>query len=772
MPRRKSTDRQLRLLDSPIDQTPRPVAVVAVDRPIDRTYSYGVPERLRERLGPGCRVRVPFGRNEKIVEGMCVSVTEEIVETTLRNVEELLDDRPLLGPTLLELGQWISRYYCCPLGVTLPALVPAPARDQAGRRKARFAVACVGAASVADEKKSPKQQAVLEALWAGGQGGLPVGELTAAAGVTEAPVRSLAKRGWVRVETRFIDDEEASQPEVVDPPFELTPDQGLALEQIAAAIDEGVFRAILLFGVTGSGKTEVYVRAIRAAIGRGQQAILLVPEIALTAQTAQRLSSRFRRAAVLHASLSAAARGRAWRAIEAGKIDIVIGTRSAVFAPLPNPGLIVVDEEHEGSYKNLAAPRYNTRDVATKRAQLESIPIVLGSATPSLETWLNCRRQEHFHRVDLPSRVLGLPMPKVELVDMRQQRRGRDPGAVLLSAQLESALGRTVDVGQQAVLLLNRRGYSNVLACRMCGHVVACVHCRASMVYHRKDPRLICHHCHRQLPVPGFCQVLGCGGPLRPMGMGTERVADEVARKLPRARIARMDSDAIAEAGPGTRGADGMGRYTRFLNDFAAGRVNVLIGTQMIGKGLDFPLVTLVGIINADTALGMPDFRAAERTFQLVAQVAGRAGRSELPGRVIVQSFYPQEPALQKALTHDYAGFAEIELASRQRTNLPPVSRMARIVLSDPSSQRASAAAAEIAERAQALAQRENLPLQVLPPAPAAIERVRDRFRFEVKLLTPTAGHLQAIMDLLRGHKALSPRVRHVMIDVDPVSLL
>ena len=546
-----------------------------------------------------------------------------------------------------------------------------------------------------------------------------------------------------------------------EPTFDLNAAQRNAIERIDAWAAEKLFRVVLLFGVSGSGKTEVYIRAMRSVLERGRQAILLVPEIALTTQIVDRLASRFRSVAVIHSGLTGVQRSLTWSAIARGEKRVVIGTRSAVFAPCPNLGLIVVDEEQEGSYKNQQAPRFNTRDVAIKRAQLASVPIVLGSATPSLETWHNCGRRPHFERITLPSRIEGLPLPTVEFVDMKLAQRER-PGLHLLSVRCEELLRETLSQGRQAVLLLNRRGYASYLMCSRCRQAVVCPNCRVNMVFHQTTGQALCHYCHARMVLPTRCGDPSCAGTLVRWGMGTQRVEEELRKKFPEARIARADSDTMLRTS----------QYEDLLRAFSAHETDVLVGTQMIAKGLDFPEVAFVGVVNADTTLSMPDFRAAERTFQLVTQVSGRAGRAEAGGRVVVQSLAGLTPALRFAMKHDYESFAQHEVEIRQRIGWPPFSRLARIVVSDRSHDTAQHEAQQLADAIRGHIVDHKLSADVLGPQSAPLARLRNRYRFDFLLRSPNAARLMETLDRLRGDGLLKLNARNVLIDVDPVSLL
>lgn len=679
------------LMFEPAELRRGPIATLVPKAPIDRTYSYRIPEELAARVMPGVRVRAPLGASGRLAEMYCVDRSEGEWDATLRPILEVIDEKPLLSAGMLELATWLARYYACPPGPAISAVAPAAARASAPRR--------------------PRK-------------------------------------------------DKAEEIESVEPAFDLNPEQYAAAERIIAAMEPSVFRVLLLFGVTGSGKTEVYVRAMRHALAAGRQAILLVPEIALTTQTVQRLSRRFERVAVLHSGLTAARRRQAWENIAAGAVDVVIGTRSAVFAPCPRLGLIVVDEEQEGSYKNQAAPRYHTRDVAIKRGQIEGVPVVLGSATPSLETWSNVGRLGHFELLRLPRRVADQSPPRLHLVDMRGEHRARK-GVHLLSREMEKYLGATLSRGEQAVLLLNRRGYANYLFCPRCDTPIVCPECGVFVVFHRDTDLALCHYCHTRLAIPNRCGMAGCGGTLVRFGMGTQRVEEELRAKFPAARAARMDSDVM------TKPAD----YAEVLGRFERRELDVLVGTQMIAKGLDYPFVSFVGVVSADTALAISDFRSTERTFQLVLQVAGRSGRSERGGDVVVQTFNADLPSIRYALHQDYERFASDELATRRRTQLPPITRMARIVLSDARLSRARDEAAGLVTRLRETLFKAGLAGDVWEARACSMPRLRNQYRFEVCLLFATADAMVAAFDRLRGEGALKARVRTIVVDVDPVAL-
>jgi primosomal protein N' (replication factor Y) (superfamily II helicase) len=752
-----------------------PVARVAMVAAVEGQYSYAVPPELAEQVQPGKRVLVPFGRNRKPQPAFCVAVAREAWTSTLKPLAEVIDETPLLSGPLLELGQWISRYYCCPLGRALSAMVPEAIRRQSGFVTLRHLIlsnAALASSTDAEptterppakrlKRATARQRAVLDAL-AAEPDGLDLDDLLARSSASKGVVGGLLKAGLIRQETRRMPapppDFDHPGPE---PTFELNADQHAALTRIAELAAGGAFRAVLLFGVSGSGKTEVYIRAIRSVVAAGKQAILLVPEIALTTQMVDRLASRFERVAVIHSGLTGVQRSLTWAAIVAGEKRVVIGTRSAVFAPCPNLGLIVVDEEQEASYKNQQSPRFHTRDVAIKRAQMTPCPVLLGSATPSLETWHNCQRLSHFEKITLSSRIAGLPMPEVHFVDMQIEQRQRK-GVHLLSQEMEKELAETLALNQQAVLLLNRRGYASYLVCSRCRTPIVCPQCGVNLVFHQSTGKALCHHCSIKMLAPTRCGDPSCGGTLIRFGMGTQRVEEEVKVKFPQARVARADSDTMTR----------VSAYEQVISDFADGRLDVLVGTQMIAKGLDFPRVRFVGVVNADTALSAPDFRASERTFQLVTQVAGRAGRSEAGGRVVVQSLAGLTEALRFAAGHDYEGFAEHELAIRQRVQCPPFARLARVTVSHSSRSQASQRAGELAGKIRDCLVRHGLRADVLGPQSAPLGRLRGQYRFDLMIRAANAAGLMQVLDRLRGDETLTPSAKGVLIDVDPVSLL
>lgn len=740
-----------------------PVATVAPIAPIDKTYSFAIPPELADDLTPGQRVNVPMGKRDRLVPGFCVAIAREPWNSTLKPIHSLIDTRSYMTPDLIELGQWISQYYACPLGRTLAALVPEVVRKQSGHRWVRYVRLALsfGEIETSASRLGVKQRAALERL-SRQDGAIEFSKLLSDADVSQATVKSLEARGWIHIDRnrRPLPPPDFDLPSN-EPDFELNADQLAAVRRTSAMVDAGSFRVALLYGVSGSGKTEVYIQAMRRALAAGRQVIMLVPEIALTTQLFNRLACRFQNVAVIHSGLTGVHRSLTWSGIRSGEKTVIIGTRSAVFAPCPNLGLIVVDEEQESSYKNLQAPRFHVRDVAIKRGQQLSIPVILGSATPSLEAWHNCSRFEHFERIDLPNRVRNLPMPTVCIADMADEYKVQT-GMAVLSRLLLRGLERTLSRGEQAVLLLNRRGYAGAILCRSCKFRFRCPDCHTSMVYHAARNELVCHYCAQRTRAPERCPNPSCRSKLIQFGAGTERIEERLKRYFPKARIRRVDSDTMRH-----RGA-----YHRLVEEFEAREIDVLIGTQMVAKGLDFPFVSFVGVIGADISSSAPDFRAGERLFQLVTQVAGRAGRGDVAGDVVVQTMSPDSPSLRAAVRHDYDAFVADELAIRRHTHMPPFSRLARVVLSDEKEPRARDAAQTVAEHARkVIAESRIESADVLGPMPCVLTRLRKRYRYEFLIRADTSATMGAVIDRLRGEGLFRAAASRVIIDVDPVSL-
>ncbi|MEO0965958.1 MAG: primosomal protein N' [Planctomycetota bacterium] len=787
-------------------------ARVAVEQGVDVAgdgLTYAVPAGMAGVV-VGARVAVPLGRGNKPASGYVVGLRsvedgpgEGLEPARVKAVLSVDGDGLTLPAELIELAKWVAGYYACPLGMVFASVLPGGVKRGAGLAKKKVVRWKGGGEGGRGEGSEGRREealreaglrvtkqvrAVLAAMTGANEDGVELGALLTAAGVRSAgPVERLAEAGVVSIETRVdlragLDvAAERVAARLSDRP---TPsaDQAAAVARIGDAL--GAFGVHLLRGVTGSGKTEVYLRLIERLLAETEQgAIVLVPEIALTPQTVGRFVARLGQAgegrasggvAVLHSGLTPAQRHAQWQRVRRGDARVVVGARSAVFAPMRDVGLIVVDEEHESSYKQDQLPRYHARDVAIKRGQMAGAAVVLGSATPSLESWHHAK-SGRYGLFELPRRVPGLNVPRVEVVDLVEERRAQR-GIHLISQRLEHELRTTLDKGKQSLVLLNRRGFASWVACpdHRCGWQMACERCDAMMVFHlrggdasnengRDVPRgyVRCHHCEAQRMLEQHCPV--CGKRTTLFGLGTQRVETELAQKLPGARVERMDRDTMTRPGD----------YERVLSRFEAGEIDVLLGTQMIAKGLDFPGVRLVGVISADTAIHLPDFRAAERTFQLVSQVAGRAGRGSEPGVVIVQSFDPTVDAIARAVAGDYAGFAEAELATRAEAGLPPWRRMARVVLRDRDQAACHRRAAATADAVQSAIDREAAQQRATMRGPmaCAMARLADHHREQVVLLADDAGTLQRVLTSARNHDRLVSDA-HTAIDVDPVALL
>ncbi|GBD36483.1 Primosomal protein N' [bacterium HR36] len=754
--------------------------------PVDKAWRYAVPEELARQVEVGKRVLAPFGRGNHTMAGYCVAVTSQPPPVAAKPIRRVLDAMPLMSPALLQLTRWLAEYYLCPWGEVLQAVVPRPARLHAGTRERIFVEAVrPSLAEGGVSALTPRQQAVYSRLLQAGQP-LELRELLRQANCGPTVIRNLIRKGYVREVRQRTPTTTPQIPEATPPAqLELTPAQRDALQAIEQALDANRFQAFLLFGVTGSGKTEVYLRAIQKVVASDKQAIVLVPEISLTPQTIERFRGHFPRIAVLHSHLTDAERAGFWRQIVAGEADVVIGARSAIFAPTRQLGLIVVDEEHEPSFKQETAPRYHARDVAVKRAQLENIPVILGSATPALESWHNAQLRR-YTLLQLPCRVLDRPLPPVHVIDMRHEvprpyRSGERQPAELrrfraISPALEEAIHSALASGGQVILLLNRRGFDTYILCPACGYVVQCRFCSVALTYHRdfdtsgrRRPaaieRAVCHYCGYEQPPPVRCPQ--CDLPaIRHYGLGTQKLEAELNALFPEVPKSRMDSDVMR------RGQ----RYGAVLDAFRRGEIRILFGTQMIAKGLDFPQVTLVGVVNADTAMYLPDFRAAERTFQLLAQVAGRTGRGERGGKVLVQTFNPEHPCVRLAAAHDYVNFAQQELAARRPLGYPPFGRMARLVVRSRDDLLAQQSAQHIAEQLRSLLaqlqQREPMAaVQIFGPAPCPLHRLRSYYRYQLLVLTPrVAWRNWLLRETLR--RITLPQSADYSLDIDPLNVL
>ncbi len=766
------------LFDDNMDITGERIIDVALASGADMLFSYMLPDKLGDVM-PGTRVEVPLGRSNRTVTGFCVTVKrvdrDDQQRIKYKKVKAVLDEKPLLDEHLMKLGKWISEYYVCPLGQVLAAMVPAAVRKGAGVTKRSMIHLTEDYASI--KLTSPKQQNLVDHLEKVNafdeDRAVDKIKTLEAAGLTEAVLRTLIRHNAVKLTRREVLNSLPALPEglmLTRAGFEINEHQRMALEDIAGAVDSGHFAVRLLHGVTDSGKTEVYIRAIEKTIQAGKDALVLVPEIALTAQTVERFAVRFEKLAVMHSGLTDAQRNSQWQKVRAGKANVVIGARSAVFAPLPDLGLVVVDEEHDSSYKQDNAPCYNGRDAAIKRAQLKGAVCILGSATPSLETLHNCTARKHYKRLTLPHRVSPTAVPEMEVVDMT--RCITTPGRELISERLENLLTETTQKGEQAILLLNRRGYSSYVVCKKCGHCLTCRNCDVTLTFHKRTGKgkhfgrtghvgfgtAVCHHCLASQLVPKNCPL--CGAVMSLIGAGSQQLEEQIAKILPSANVLRVDTDSM-------RSRD----YYQMLDAFGRGEIDILAGTQILAKGLHFPNVTLVGIVNADTALSVPDFRANERTFQLISQVAGRAGRGDKPGKVIVQTFMKESRSIQAAVRGDYEGFARTELTQRKEMHLPPCWRMAVINLRDEKYDKLETAANDLKARIDGLIERNKLDINADGPFDAIINRVTRKHRMQIILQSPDVITIQNLLSALRKLPPIRPAV-HILFDVDPLNML
>ncbi len=728
-------------------------------------YDYAVPNSLREQIRTGQRVNVPLGRGNRSIEGYCVGLirsdeqdTPSINLARLKPINRIVDANPLISLKLLELAHWISDRWHCPLGITLETILPVAVRDNSNTRSAVYLESDPDAlARIEELRLPPKQRKALEIL-SESRDSLTPYELAKATGCTVAPISALRKKNLVQESTVRVEQkshELAGQPRRAD--LVLNAEQSRALAVIESAQISGEHQSILLHGITGSGKTEVYIRAIQKVIEFGRQSIVLVPEISLTPQTQQRFCERFDHVAVLHSNQTAAQRAWHWRQIAAGKTQVVIGARSAIFAPVPHLGLIVLDEEHDGSFKQDQAPRYHTRDVARFRAMQQNIPLVLGSATPSLESW-HAAQSGQCKLVTLPKRILDLPLPDVTTVDLRGQFSSRQ-GRGAISRQLYAEMKQSLDHGGQIILLLNRRGYATTIQCPQCGYVMYCPDCAIAMTHHRDRQFIMCHYCDHREAEPRHCQKCGFAN-IQFWGVGTQRLEQEVQARFPEHPCIRMDTDSMQRSGS----------HERALAQFRSGEKKILLGTQMIAKGLDFPNVTLVGVINADTALHLLDFRASERTFTLVTQVAGRTGRGPRGGHVLVQTLNPEHPAILAAQRHDYAEFANLEMQHRNDFGYPPFGYLARFIIRSEMEPAARNMADELAVIAADWPnQSENCKL--IGPAEAPISKLRGKFRFHFLLRSDNETEMHDWIEFINARAQGSDNVQYI-VDVDPQDML
>jgi primosomal protein N' (replication factor Y) len=792
------------------------IARVSLEIALRKEFDYAIPPALAGQIDVGSRVQVPFGARK--IYGTVTAIAEESAHANLKPILKIIGAQTLVTPKVLKLARWIADYYCCAPEIALKSVLPEAVRKkEEGWKKQLF----VRVLPVGGEfpKLSKRQQEIWNILEERRE--MPLAELTELAETTVATIRKLEDRGLVEIISEISERDPYAREHIVpSQPLTLNVNQMKALAAITKAMDlrndevrmlndeikpartaaTSSFiihhSSFLLHGVTGSGKTEIYLQAIAHALEQGKGAIVLVPEISLTPQTVERFKARFSSGkwqtlvAVLHSHLSAGERHDEWHKIRQGRARIVIGARSAIFAPVEPLGLIIVDEEHEHTYKQEESPRYHARDVAIMRGQMENAVVVLGSATPSLESFYNAKKGK-YTLLELPDRVDDQKMPRVRVVDLRQAS-AKEKGNLIFAPQLKEAIHQRLERGEQTILFLNRRGYSSSLVCEKCGHVCECPNCSLALTYHRGQrvadlpsaARLLCHICGYQEQVPSVCPNPACKNPgIRYSGLGTQKVEDVLTKLFPHARVKRMDADAMR------RKED----YRRILGDFRAGKIDILVGTQMIAKGLHFPNVTLVGIIHADMALHQPDFRAGERTFQLLTQVAGRAGRGDIEGEVFVQAFTPFHPAIQYARRHDFNGFYEQEIEFRQQLKYPPFSRVALLTLKGRNEEKVKFAAEFLKRELEKLSSAggagvpashlENSTsgslgdsphpisdLKISGPAPAPLARAENFYRYQIMLRTRAMSKLSRTLANITAALTLPDDVT-LAVDIDPVNL-
>jgi primosomal protein N' (replication factor Y) len=741
---------------------------VALPLPVFQTFTYAVDREPTNPLVPGTRVIVPVRQRRAV--GICVGTPDATSVKTPRPILDVPDAEPVFAERMLSLCRWMAEYYVVPLGVVLrsamPSLLAGAARPTPEQRTERIAVLVrrLPSLELRDRTfgRAAKQRALYELLESLG-GRSPAVHLLEHLGISRGVLDALVEKQLLALEESVVQrDPFAARRPLVHESHVPSPPQRAAIDALVKGTAGDVS---LLHGVTGSGKTLVYIELLREIVDRrGQTAIVLVPEIALTPQTVDRFRAVFGdRVAVLHSALSDGERYDAWLALKRGEKRIAVGARSAIFAPLENLGAVIVDEEHEGSYKNGESPRYHAREVSVVRAREEGAIVVLGSATPSLESWHNAATAK-YQLLTLPERVGAGRMPTVDVVDLRKKgQQVTSEFSTVVSERLEHALQERLEREEQSILLLNRRGYASFIQCGDCGFVVSCPNCSITLTYHRAPERLVCHYCLHQTPLITRCTQCG-GTTVRQRGLGTQQVERLLGERWPAARIARMDVDTTS----------GKWAHAEILDRVGGGEVDILLGTQMIAKGLDFPNVTLVGVVDADVGINLPDFRASERSFQLLSQVAGRAGRGPKGGSVIIQTRVPSHHAVRCAITHDYAAFVAEELPARRNPPYPPHTRLANLIVSGLAEEPTANVAIAAADWLRRLIDTApDLPVSVVGAAPCPIDRIKRRWRWHLLLKSDHAGSLTRVARyFLERFEVPTANDMRVMIDRDPVSLL
>jgi len=738
-------------------------AEVAVPLHVFQTFTYRLSPEQSVQAEVGARLVVPLGRN--LVTGYVVSLHDklpaELGEVDVKDAHTLVDAEPVCNPEILQLARWVADYYACPLGEVIRAALP-PGMTPKSRSGSKFVKPKLRRfvrllSNGAEQKLTDTQRRVLATLQ---DGPMSLQALLTAADVSASTITSLQKKALLEIYDDAIRrDPLAETFGIADAEHTLTTAQSSVLTQIEQQMNAASYSAFLLHGVTGSGKTEIYMRAMSKALSLGRSAMMLVPEIALTPVFSRRLRARFGdQVAIFHSSLQKGERFDEWTRVRNGDARVVIGTRSAVFAPVKNLGLIVVDEEHESSYRQQESPYYNARDVAIVRAQKESATVVLGSATPSLESFHNARKGK-YHFVALPERIGARPMAEAKIIDMRNVfvRHGKPR---VFSDELLEAIRETRERGEQSIILLNRRGYSSFILCRSCGETVQCPNCDVTLTYHRSERVIVCHYCNHREAVPRVCP--SCGKKyIYYVGEGTEQLEEMLKLLFPALRVARIDRDTTTRRKV----------FEQTLIDFSAGRIDTLVGTQMLAKGHDFPNVTLVGVVSVDAGLALPDFRSAERTFQLITQVAGRAGRGDRPGRVLIQTYHPYHYALRHACAQDYEAFYDEELRYRQNHSYPPFVALASLLVHGPDLGKVRNDSLELRKQLDLVNQERKC--RVLGPAPAPLSRLKGEHRFQLLIKSRSRKDLREVADAaMRAVAESGVNLRSINLEIDPVSIM
>ncbi len=743
----------------------KPFAEVVFNLPLQGPFTYIIPPRWRGNVQVGMRVLVPFGRRR--ITGYVVNFADKWDKPiALKTIADLPDAKPIMNAEMLSLTRWLGRYYQSSWGEAIRAALPA-GLDKIADQRVKFVRL---ARCLPDEKeiarllkRSPKQKSVFDFLR---QKEISLSKLKARISGSPSAVRGLKEKklaevfGAKKEHAAFVPESAANQTFVPPPAF--TPGQEAIFKKLAAAIDDGRFQPFLLHGITGSGKTEVYIRCIQRTLEKDKTAIMMVPEISLTPQTVARFRQRFGdRMAVLHSGLSQTERYLEWKKIRDGKVSIAVGARSAVFAPFENLGVIVIDEEHDGSYKQDATPRYHARDTAVMRARSSNAVVIMGSATPSLESIQNTRRGKYDY-LSLEDRIGGRMLPVVSMVDMRRERR-EFKNFAMLSRIMCNAIRDRLSRKEQVFLFLNRRGTARFVFCPDCGYVLECARCSVTLTFHGKEDRLLCHYCNFTARMPRRC--VECNGAvIRCSGFGTQKLEEEVRKLFPTARITRLDRDTTRRRGS----------FAAMHRNMNAGKIDILIGTQMITKGHDFPNVTLVGVVHADLSLNIPDFRSCEKAFQLLTQVAGRAGRGEVPGKAIIQTNNPNHYMFEFVREHDVNAFHAKELKLRRRLNYPPFARLIAVEIVSATESIGKNAAGKLARGLARRATRQN-GVEVLGPSKAALYRIQNKFRWHLILRGQNMQTLQSILAdsrELRELKSAGGGKLKLSVDVDPFNLL